>query len=495
MSTLVFDIICSMSQAEKRYFRRYSTLHSETKENKYVQLFDYMDGAKQYDASALKVKLGAKYYAQEKRHLYTKLLDALREFHKNKGAEANSSKLIAYHLLLLDKGLTQQAAKELEKAKMLAIEKERHYDLIKLMQMETGLLREETDLNILDSHLLEQRRQLSVSMLILDKELQYEQEYLNIVKWNKEIEFARTERELKALRSILSKPIFKEEPITISTKSRIYFHYTKGLFYFFNGAFNESISHFEQQLNLFHAYPHTATDHPKMYARSIGNYCLLNIKLGDEAKCIMGLNYLKTMPFTTLSTAKYSMYLEYMLGLMLPVKINQYEKAISHIETHSVQFNLLDTAYKEWYLEWVYVCFNSVAAYMGIGEYKLALKHLNHYLNTADPNLKQDVYCIGRVVNLLIHFELNNRDLLEYILESTYKYLKGKNRLFGFEKAIISFIKASLNAGLESERKNLFASLRKQLVPLKNDRFEKNVFEYFDFIGWIDRTANKNAIN
>ena len=51
---VVFSLIKSMTQSEKRYFRRYSTLHSETKENRYVQLFNYMDGAKHYDASALK---------------------------------------------------------------------------------------------------------------------------------------------------------------------------------------------------------------------------------------------------------------------------------------------------------------------------------------------------------------------------------------------------------------------------------------------------------
>ena len=69
MSAQVFDIIHSMSQAEKRYFRRYSTLQSESKKPRYVQLFEYMEGSKKYDASALKRRFGAKYYAQEKRHL------------------------------------------------------------------------------------------------------------------------------------------------------------------------------------------------------------------------------------------------------------------------------------------------------------------------------------------------------------------------------------------------------------------------------------------
>ena len=131
---------------------------------------------------------------------------------------------------------------------------------------------------------------------------------------------------------------------------------------------------------------------------------------------------------------------------------------------------------------------------MGVGNYQMALKHLNYFLNTADTKLKQDVYCIGRVMNLLIHFELENHDLLEYIIDSTQKYLKGKKRLFGFEKAVLTFIKSSLGMDLISEKQKLLKTLRDQLVPLKNDPFEKNVFAYFDFIEWIDRIiTNKKA--
>ena len=75
-----------------------------------------MDKSTNYNGKALKTLLGARHFAQDKRHLYTRLLDALREFHKSKGAEAETGKSMAYHLILLDKGHTQQAKKELAKA-------------------------------------------------------------------------------------------------------------------------------------------------------------------------------------------------------------------------------------------------------------------------------------------------------------------------------------------------------------------------------------------
>jgi tetratricopeptide (TPR) repeat protein len=420
--------------------------------------------------------------------LYTRLLDALREFHKSKGPEAETGKSMAYHLILLAKGHTQQAKKELAKAKKVALKYERFDELIKLMQMETRLLREETDLDTLDKHLTRHREQLATSLHILDKELQYEQEYLNMVKWNKEIEFARTEKELSALSAIVSKPIFKSDPKTISVKSRIYYHYIKGLYHFFKGSFTSSIPHFEQQLELFKKYPHWVEDQPMMYIRCIGNYSLLNIKLGNEHGCKIGLSQLENITDIHPSTQQYTEYLIYMLKLMRLVKSGRHKEATDYIDANPEPVTLGTAPFKEWYLEWVYACFNAVAAYMSTGNYPMALRYLNNFLNTADPNLKQDVYCIGRVLNLLIHFELDNRDLLEYILESTHRYLKGKKRLFGFEKAILSFIKMSIDTDLQSDQNELFNQLRLKLIPLKKDPFEKNVFEYFDFIGWIERS-------
>ena len=224
---------------------------------------------------------------------------------------------------------------------------------------------------------------------------------------------------------------------------------------------------------------------------SIGNYYLLNIKQGNTTSHST-LSHFTEIRNPTSPHKHYIDYLEHTLIIMQLVSQGTYKKATEFIQNPSNKPNIGERIpYQEWYLEWVYVCFNSVAAYMGVGNYRMALKHLNYFLNTADANLKQDIYCIGRVLNLLIHFELENHDLLEYILDSTQKYLKGKKRLFGFEKAILAFIKSSLGTDLISDKMKLLVQLKNQLLPLRNDPFEKNVFAYFDFTEWIDKSIKK----
>ena len=149
---VVFSLIKSMTQSEKRYFRRYSSLHSEQKDNNYVQLFDRMESMKNYDESALAKKIANKHFAQLKRHLLIKLLESLRAFNKARGIENNLHHLISNHYVLKDKGINKQSKKELYKAKQLSSQTERHYDLIKTMQIETIVLREEKDLEALEKH-------------------------------------------------------------------------------------------------------------------------------------------------------------------------------------------------------------------------------------------------------------------------------------------------------------------------------------------------------
>ena len=182
--------------------------------------------------------------------------------------------------------------------------------------------------------------------------------------------------------------------------------------------------------------------------------------------------------------------LMHMLQLMSYVEASNYSGAVAHIEAGENSNLEVTNVHSTWYIEWMYVCFNSASAYIGLGNYKEALRYINEFLNKADPRLKQDTYCIARVINLLLHFELDNRDLLEYQLESAQRFLKSRKRLFKFEKAVLQFIKDSLNLPPEVPNTHLFQWLKKELNNIQQTPLEKNVFAYFNFIPWLERKVD-----
>ncbi|HIO71879.1 MAG TPA: hypothetical protein EYN38_02100 [Flavobacteriales bacterium] len=486
---IVFDLIKSMTQAEKRYFKRHATLHSEKKENKYVRLFDLMAGQNEFIRSALEKSMDLPNFAQEKRHLYTRLLASLSAFRRGASVDERIGTMLNNHRILRQKGARSYAAKELKRAKKLAEDTERYHDLIKISQMETSMYRDETNLKLLEDHLGERAQLLHLSTASMQLDIEFEIEYLNMVKWNKEIEVVRTPEEAAALDKIIEKPIFYLKEESLSSKSKIYKHYIMGLFHFFKNDFTNSGIEFEKQLAIFTKFPHNREMNPTLFLRSLGNQCLLSSKRKRHLQFNEDMETIKLYEPPTSEGIRYRHYLIHMLEIMTLVDQNDFSGAVNLIESKQEHLQLHSEANNMWYIEWMYVCFNTASAYIGIGDYQQALRYLNEFLNTADPRLKQDTYCIARVINLLLHFELDNRDLLEHQLESTKRYLKSRKRLFKFERAVLQFIRKSLNE-TTAGNSGPFRWLKKELAQIQKDPLEKNVFAYFNFMPWLDRKVD-----
>ena len=119
-------------------------------------------------------------------------------------------------------------------------------------------------------------------------------------------------------------------------------------------------------------------------------------------------------------------------------------------------------------------------------KYEDALNWINKILNSEGLDKKQDIYCFAQIINLILHFELNNLRFLPYALNSTKRYLKGRNRMFKFEelflKAIGKISKSDLN---KFDIEEILSPIEKELFELKEDHYEQIVFDYFDFATWV----------
>ena len=79
--------------------------------------------------------------------------------------------------------------------------------------------------------------------------------------------------------------------------------------------------------------------------------------------------------------------------------------------------------------------------HFGGGEMNKALFWLNKVLNDNEPTLRQDIFTYARLFNLVIHYELGNFDLLEYIVRSTQRFLSRRHRANQMEISLIEHIK------------------------------------------------------
>ena len=82
-STSLFELIQSLTKAEKAYFTSYAQWKSKEDHPLYIKLFDVILQQKKYDEKKIIAQFNIKLnvFASLKNNLYSSLLDCLRNFH------------------------------------------------------------------------------------------------------------------------------------------------------------------------------------------------------------------------------------------------------------------------------------------------------------------------------------------------------------------------------------------------------------------------------
>ena len=124
--------------------------------------------------------------------------------------------------------------------------------------------------------------------------------------------------------------------------------------------------------------------------------------------------------------------------------------------------------------------------YFGDERYSACIRWLNRIHGTEQIDLREDIHSFARILSLISHYELGNRDVIDYYIRSTYRFLFRRKDLYSFQKYILSFLK-KLNASLsDSDLMEAFSELREQLLPLQYNPYERRAFMYFDIISWLE---------
>ena len=122
-----------------------------------------------------------------------------------------------------------------------------------------------------------------------------------------------------------------------------------------------------------------------------------------------------------------------------------------------------------------------------------ALKWLNRIINSEDQDIREDVHSFSRILNLIIHYELGNNDVIEYYLRSTYRFLLKKHDLHLYQQYILDFIR-NLSKDTRTSLRDRFVSLRTKMITLSESKYDKRPFVYFDIISWLDSKIENKTV-
>ncbi|MEO9531100.1 MAG: hypothetical protein ABJG68_06300 [Crocinitomicaceae bacterium] len=488
-STELFSLIKSLTKSEKRFFKLNSSL--QTGEKNYLKIFDFIEKQKKYDEEELKDHFKnetfVKHLPSEKNHLYKLLLKSLRSYYSDRTVSSQLKQEIKNVEILYKKALYKECNKFVKRAKDLAKQYEKFYYWFELINWEKKLLEEAYESGVFSQDLDQLIEEETEVIEKLRNLAEYHILYSKINYIFRSGGFTRNEKEREVVAEIADYHLIKGKNTALSTRATTICYYIKGLCAASIRDYEDALINFKKAKSVMEAKPKIKSDLQTRYIYTLNFLlnCYIDSYRFDKANEVIGqLKELEKDKSYTSLDAKVRLFTSTNIGEMqLYNRQGEFKKALAlvpGIENGLAQYE--DKVNKEKALLFTY---STAYAYFGAGEYRKALKYINEVLNDNEKMLRQDVYSFSRIFNLVIHFELNNHDFLEYDMKSTARYLNKHDKDYEVEKLFMKEMRSLARLNSESEQKAIFENFHKKLDKLLKIDRENVILEYFDLRAWI----------
>ncbi|HEX4887336.1 MAG TPA: hypothetical protein VFV37_04740 [Luteibaculaceae bacterium] len=496
-STELFQLVKSLTKSEKRFFKLTSSLQSG--EKNYIKIFDAIEKQTDYNEDEIKSLFSdetfIKHFPSEKNHLYKLILKSLRAYHADNSAASILKQEIKNIEVLFKKALFKECGKFLQRAKKIASDNEKFYYSIDLIDWEKILLEEAYEAGEFTRELDELIAEEQWVIQCLNNLAEYQVLYSKINYIFRLGGFVKSDEEAAMVEEIAKNPLIMDSSLALSIRAKSICYYVRG---FCCVAFRDiegAIKNFEKAKEILESNQNILNDLPNRYVRIINNLAQMYISNKDYNKVeelLELFDYLSSRPaFTSADVANLIVFSKHTTRLLYYNRQGLYAEGVKQAEKTIKDFKDADiqlSKEKE-------IIFNYIVSYLYFGNamYKDSLQWINKVLNDNENTLRQDIYSYARIFNLIIHFELGNYDLLEYIIKSTNRYLNKKNRDYAVETTLVDYIKKLSKQQNSEERKKLFGELNIDLENIFNSPSDRVILEYIDFRSWIfSKTEEKS---
>ena len=489
-STDLFDLIKSLSQAEKRYFKVYSSLSGRGKNNS-VRLFEAIDKQKEYDEAKVIAKFKGEVFTKQfsvaKNYLYAQLLKSLRSFHDGKSVNSQLSALLLEVELLYQKALYDQCAKLIKKGLKLAVTFERHpYEMLFLGWHEENE-HARTNLEAVSKHVAEGFQREYEVIKRFKNYREHREQTVRIWVTTRVNTLARKD-ERTSISDLLDLEMLQDEDYAtsfVSMHQRFFAlsHYHRQL-----GNLDQSHEVRRRHAQLFDDHPHFREEYQKSYLFILKNLGAIEFALKDYEA--MRITVARVQGVEAQNERNKSLHYSVQLSLALSLwgYTGAYDENLNHIKKLEEDFDENQQGLGSSEESEIFYLLAEIH-FIG-GAFKQSLRWVNRYLDESRPDFLQDYTAFMRIMNMMVHFELGNVDVIESLVRSTDRYLKKSNKLYEVEGILLRFFRTQAPRNISrSEREEGFRRLRAELAG------HQAVFhEYFPFIAWLDAKLERKSM-
>lgn len=491
-------LIKSLTASEKGYVKKHSIVHVIGDQNKYIKLFDAIDKQKDYDEKEIIKKFAddpiLNNFSVAKNYLFRFILKCLESYHSNTNTKADLRSSLNQIEILHNKNLPGVAKKMLARAKATAQEYELYEFMEELIDWEIVFIAEEANsknyLELVNKYFGElydsiEKKKTIIGYKHLYQKLRAKALYMGL---------PRNDEDVLEFQKIADQVNNNDTKLLSTFSAKFYRNLMQANFLFVSNEHKQANVLMEKNVKLMEQYPHMIELKPAVYLGMLRNKAVNELSLMRYKPLF---DTIRKMDAFVEKYGHLNRYFEVMsenLKLFVYIPTGQFTEALSiaeKLDTIYRQLPVTKTLKKERQLQ--HYAFTYI--YIGLGDYKMANQHINSLLNNHEFDLRSDLFCFAHILSLIIHFELENVELLDYRARSTYNLLLKRNHLYEFEKQIIVFLKNTKNMTRKSpEIRQAFIELKENIERItENNKLEKNALSLFDLISWLEsKLGNKS---
>jgi hypothetical protein len=503
MSTLnknpLFKLIKSLSKSEKRYFKLYVSRHLINDFSQYIELFNVIEKQKEYSEKIIHRDLSGiiKNIPSTKYHLYQKILESLELFRKGKQVDSLIIQGISQASILFDKSFYEEAQLKIFKIKKLAYLHEQFELILNILQLENRIILKKisgqhTTNNLLEKVLEEEKRVIGI-LSIVNEYKALASEFDVYVK-RVGMQHRSSEKKIR-FKKIMQHPLIKHENKAVTIYSKKLLYYILQNYYLLTDSPEKATEYSVKSLKLIESTLDKKNRQDVLqYMNTLNNLLVIQLNNGDYSAGLKIVEKLKLIPIelnsketdeTNIKALQYGDIHE----ISIYNSLGKFAKAKTVADAIIPKFNKVKAEISDEYKLLLYI--KLAYTYFAVNKYKDSLRWSNEILKLPKSELREDIRSAIRVLNLIIHFELNNTDFLEHINISARRYFKKRTESHTVESIVIAFMDKFQNLD-KNEHISAFKKLKDEILTALRSPYEKPALKYFDFISWLDsKITNK----
>jgi len=485
----LFQLVKSLKKSEKRNFKLFTRRNSSTDDLKIITLFDAIDKMKEYDEKNLLKKnrsLKKQQLSNTKALLYKQILSSLRVLRDEHNIDIQLHEMMDHARILYNKGLYLQTLKVLEKLKETARSNNQ------LTHWQQALFFEKKiEAFYITRSMQDRAQQLSHESEWVNTQLslvnQLSNLSLQLYSWYIQHGHARNEKDLNQLQQFFETGMQGIQAGGKGFYEKLYSEQCYGWYAFIRQDFLQYYRHAQKWVDLFDEFPDMKVVEAATYIKGMHNLMSAHFDLLNHeklSKCIKKFEAFvkekfiennennRILAYQYLYTARINLYFlqgKFTKGLRLVPFLEEMLKEYGiYLDTHRV----------------LVFYYKIACLYFGSGDNEKAIDYLNRIIRQK-ADLRTDLQCYARLLNLIAHYELGNFQLLEYLTKSVYRFMARMENLSKVEEEMFRFLRHSFKVDAHA-LKPQFEKLLFTLKKYEGNPLESRAFAYLDVISWLE---------